>query len=97
VGRAGRGGDVPDDAVEQLGHAFAGLAADPHHVVGVAADDVRDLGGVLLRLGGRQVDLVEHRDDREVVLQGQVQVGQRLGLDTLGGVDQEDRTLAGGQ
>ena len=44
-----------------------------------------------------QVDLVEHRDDREVVLQGQVQVGQRLRLDALGGVDEEDRALAGGQ
>ena len=31
--------------------------------------------GVLLRLRRRQVDLVEHRDDREVVLHRQVEVG----------------------
>ena len=96
-GVAGRRRDPVDDPVEQLGDALAGLAADPQHVVGLAADDVRDLRGVLLGLGGRQVDLVEHRDDREVVLQRQVEVGQRLGLDALGGVDEEDGALAGGQ
>jgi hypothetical protein len=47
------------------------------------------------RVGGGQVDLVEHRDDRQVVLQRQVEVGQRLGLDALRGVDQQDRALAG--
>jgi hypothetical protein len=97
VGGAGRRGDLIDDAVEQFGHADTGLAADPQDVVGLAADDVGDLRGVLLRLGGRQVDLVEHRDDREVVLQREVQVGERLRLDALGGVDEQDRALAGGQ
>ena len=33
----------------------------------------------------------------EVVLEGQVQVGQRLGLDALRRVDQQHRALAGGQ
>jgi hypothetical protein len=97
LGLAGGGRDLLDDPVEQLGHADTGLAADPQDVLGLAADDVRDLLGVPLRLGGREVDLVEHRDDREVVLQRQVEVGERLGLDALGGVDQQDRTLAGGQ
>ena len=102
--RAGRGGRVADrgghlahDHVEQVGHALAGLGTDPQHVVGVAADDVRDLGRVPLRLRGRQVDLVQYRDDVQVVLQRQVQVGQRLRLDALRGVHQQHRTLAGGQ
>ena len=56
-----------------------------------------DLGRHPVGLGGRQVDLVEGGDDREVVLDGQVAVGQRLGLDALGGVDQQDDALAGGQ
>ena len=46
-------------------------------------------------LGRRQVDLVDDRDDRQVLAQGEVDVGQRLGLDPLGGVDHEDRALAG--
>ena len=49
------------------------------------------------RLGGGQIDLVEHRDDLQVVLDGEVEVGQRLRLDALGGVDEQDRALAGGE
>ena len=44
--------------------------------------------------GRRQVDLVEDRDDREALAHGEVDVGQRLGLDALRGVDHEDRALA---
>ena len=81
--------------VEQLGDAFAGLARYAQHVAGLAADDVGDLGGVAVRVGGRQVDLVQHRDDHEVAVQRQIQVGQRLRLDALGRVDQQHRALAG--
>ncbi len=102
--RAGRRVRVPDrrrhqahDLVEQLADSLAGLGADPQHVIRVAADDVRELGGVLLRLGRRQVDLVEHRDDLQVVLEREVEVGQRLGLDPLRGVDQQHAALARGQ
>ena len=83
------------DGVEDVGDALAGLRADPQHVVGVAADDPADLLGVLLRLRRRQVDLVEHRDDVQVVLEREVEVRQRLGLDALRGVDQQQRALAG--
>ena len=61
------------------------------------ADDLLDLLGHLLRIGAGEIDLVDHRDDGEVVLQGQVDVGQRLRLDALGGVDHQQRALAGGQ
>ena len=53
--------------------------------------------GVAVGLGRGQVDLVERGDDLEVVLEGQVAVGQGLGLDALGGVDEQDHALAGGQ
>ena len=55
------------------------------------------LGGVLLRLRRRQVDLVQHRDDVQVVLERQVEVGERLRLDALGGVDEQHGALAGGE
>ena len=90
VGVADRRRDVAADQVEQLLDALAGLGADPQHVVGVAADDVRDLGGVQVGLRRRQVDLVQHRDDVQVVLERQVEVGQRLRLDALRGVDEQD-------
>ena len=50
-----------------------------------------------LGVGGGQVDLVEDGHDLEVVLERLVAVGQGLGLDALGGVDQQHRPLAGGQ
>ena len=80
--------------VEQVGDALARLAGHPQHVAGLAADDVGDLGGVAVGVGGGQVDLVEHRDDVQVAVQRQVEVRQRLRLDALGGVDQQHRALA---
>ena len=52
---------------------------------------------VLLGLGRRQVDLVQHRDDLEVVLEREVEVRERLRLDALRGVDEQDRALARGE
>ena len=97
VSVADRVRDLAYDPVEQLGDTDAGLGAHPEHVVGVAADDVRQLGRVLLRLGGGEIDLVEHGDDDEVVLQREVEVGQRLRLDALGCVDEQDRAFASGK
>ena len=97
VGVADRRGHPVDHRVEHRGDAVTGLGADPQDAVGVAADEVGDLGGVALGVGRREVDLVEHGDDLEVVLHGQVEVGQGLRLDALRGVDQQDRALARGE
>jgi hypothetical protein len=83
--------------VQQFFHALPGLGRHPQHVAGVAADDAGQFLGVPLGLGRGQVDLVQHRDDLQVGFEGHVQVGQRLGLDALGCVDQQHRALAGGQ
>ena len=85
------------DGVEQLGHALAGLGRDAQDVLGGDAEHVLDLHRVAVGVGGRQVDLVERGDDLEVVLQRQVAVGQRLGLDALGGVDDQHHALARGE
>ena len=94
VGVTGRRRHFTHDVVEQVGHALASLAGNPQHIAGFAADDVGDLGGVAVRVGGGQVDLVEHRDDVQVAVQRQIEVGQRLGLDALGGVHQQHGALA---
>ena len=96
-GIAHRRRDLGHDRVQQLGNALAGLRRDPEHLGRIAADDPRHLGGVLVRLRARQVDLVEHRDDVQVGVQREVQVGQGLGLDPLRGIDQQHRALAGGE
>ena len=94
---AGGRRDVLDDGVEQLGHAVAGLGADPQDVLGRDAEHLLDLGRAAVGVGGGQVELVEAGDDLEVVLEGEVAVGEGLGLDALGGVDEQDHALAGGQ
>jgi hypothetical protein len=45
----------------------------------------------------RQVDLVDDRDDGEVLLHRQVDIGDGLGLDPLGGIHDQQRALAGAQ
>ena len=84
-----------DDGVEQFGHALAGLGRAFADGGPVQAEILFDLGRDLVRLGRRQVDLVDHRDDVQVVFHGQVEVGQGLGLDPLGGVDEQQGALAG--
>ncbi len=55
----------------------------------------RHLGRGAVRIGRRQVDLVHDRDDLEVVLDREVRVRERLRLDPLRRVDDEQRALAG--
>ena len=74
-----------------------GLAAGAQHLVGLDAEGLLHLGDDLVGPGDRQVDLVEHRHDGQVVLHGQVGVGDGLGLHALEGIDEQDDALAGGQ
>ncbi len=64
---------------------------------GVEADHLLDLLLDALGLGGRQVDLVEDRHDLVVGVDRLVDVGERLRLDALRGVDDQERALAGGE
>ena len=63
----------------------------------VEADHVFDLLPHALRLGRRKIDFVDDREDGQVVVDGEIAVGQRLGLDTLRGIDDEDRPFARGK
>ena len=61
------------------------------------AGELVQLGLGLGHVAGRQVDLVEHGDDLEVVVDRQVRVGDRLRLDPLRGVDEQHGAFAGRQ
>ena len=73
------------------------LGGDFRGVLGGQADDIFNLVLHPLGVGGGQVDFVEHRENLQIVLKGQIGVGQGLGLDALGGVHDEHRPLAGRQ
>ena len=70
------------------------LRAGEDRAARVEADDLLDLAPRLVRLRAGQVDLVDDRDDLEVVLDRQVGVGERLRLDALRRVDEQQRALA---
>ena len=92
---AGRRGHPLDDRVEDVGDAVARLGGDAQHVGRVVAEQIGDLDGRPVRVGCGEVDLVRDGDDLEPVLDREVGVRERLRLDTLRGVDHEQRALAG--
>ena len=79
------------------------MGADPlfgtgqNGIMGIDTDDILDLLLDPLRIGGRQIDLVQHRKNLKVDIQGEIDVGQCLGLDPLRCVNHQQPTLAGGQ
>ena len=96
-GVAARRRDAGDDRLQHLFHPDPGLGRDVERVPGVGAEQVGDLLRDPLRLGAGQVDLVDHRDQLQPVLDREVGVGDGLRLDPLGGVHDQQRALAGGE
>ena len=89
------GRDPVDDRLEDLRDAGPLLRRGEDDLLARDREDVLQLLHDDLGLRRREVDLVEDRDDREALAQGEVDVGERLGLDALGCVHDEDRALAG--
>ena len=73
------------------------LAEIADGVRGIDADHVLDLLLDAVGVGRRQVDLVQDGQDLEVVVERLIDVGERLRLDALAGIDDQDRALAGGE
>ena len=86
-----------DDGLEDFLGADPFLGARENRSRGRKPDDVFDLSACLLRLCARQIDLVDDRDDLEAVVHREIRVGQRLCLDTLRCIDEQERSFAGGQ
>jgi len=91
------GRDAIDDRLENLLDPDALLGGAPDVAEGVEAQFGVDLLQDTVHVRRQEVDLVDDGDDGQVVLHGQVEIGDRLGLDALGGVDQQEHPLAGGE
>ena len=94
VGEPFGAGIARDDRLEDLWDARAVLGRREDDLLARDREHVLQLIDDRVRVRGRQVDLVEDRDEREVLAQREVDVGERLGLDALRRVDDEDRPLA---
>ena len=86
-----------DDRLQHVRHSLACLGGDEERVRGIKPDHVLDLLAHPAGLGGRQVDLVEDRNDLVIVVDRLIDIGKRLCLHPLTGIDDEERTLAGGK
>jgi hypothetical protein len=86
-----------NDLIQQVRYALPRLRRYPEYLIGITAHDLCQFGGVLVRLRTRQIDLVEDWNDVQVRIYGEVEVGQRLGFNTLRGIDEEYCAFAGGQ
>ena len=89
--------DTLDHRLEDLVDPDSLLCGGQQALGGVQSDDVVDLLARALRLGALHVDLVDDRDDGQVVLERHVGIGERLRLDALRGVHDEQGALAGGE
>ena len=92
-----RGRDACHEGLQERCHARAGLGADAQDPGGIDADDVLDLRRYARGIRLREIDLVEHRQDFEALVDRGIAIGDRLRLDALGGVHHEQGTLARGQ
>src|SRR6187455_1019586 len=86
-----------DDGLEDLNDSRASLATRENRLAGIETDDLLDLPARLFGLGAGQVDLVDNRNDLEVVLDGEIGICQRLRLDALRGIDEQQCAFASGQ
>ena len=94
----GRGrGDAFYDRLKDFLDADPGLGTGGNGLLGGDGQEILELFFDRREIRVREVDLVDDRDDREFLFVGQMDIGHRLGLDTLGGVDNQDRPFAGGQ
>ena len=61
----------------------------------ITAEQINHLLRHARYIGRWQVNFVEHRDNREVLLHRQVHISQRLRLDPLAGIHHQHRAFAG--
>ena len=85
------------DSLQHVGHADAGLGADRNGVGGVQSDGLLDRLLGAHDVGRGQIDLVNHGNDLQPVIDRQVSISQGLRLDALRGIDDQQRALAGSQ
>ena len=86
--------DALDDRLQDLVDPDTLLGRSQDAVITRQAHDTFDLFTHNLRLSAGQVDLVDDGHDLEVVLEGQVDVGERLCFHALRCVDDQQRAFA---
>ena len=84
------------DGFEDFVDADAHLGAAIDRFLGGDLEDVLDLFVHRGDVGVRQIDLVDHRHDRQALLMREVDVGDGLRFDALRRIHDQKRAFAGG-
>ena len=96
VGVALRRRNLLHNRFEDLVDADARFTRRRDGLRSIEADALFDVFPRALDVGARKVDLVEHRDDLEIVVEREVDIGKRLRLHALRRVDDQNGALTGG-
>ena len=89
-----RSGQPFNNGLKYFGDTQACLGRAFHGIRAVKADNVLYFFLDLFLMGGGQVDFVEDRDNFYILVHGQVDIAQGLGLDALGGIDYQKSPFA---
>ena len=94
VGIALGGWNPLDDRGQEVVDPDAGLGAGLDHLRGFDGEALLHLTEHLVHPGVHEIDLVDHRHDRQIQVDRRVGIGHRLGLDSLKGIDEQQRAFA---
>ena len=92
-----RRGNVRDNVLKHLLDVQSDLGGDLRSILGGQSDDVLDFLFDVCRVCARQVNLVDDRQDLQIVVECQIGIGKRLRLDALRRIHDEHRALARGE
>src|SRR5262249_28378221 len=92
-----RGRQALDNGFKHGFDVEARFGRDPDSCRRIDTDNILDLLLDAVFIGRRQINLVEDGQDLEIVIEGLIDVGERLRLDALARVNHEDGALAGGK
>ena len=97
VGVACRSRNVGNNLLEHGVDIYICLRGDLGRVLGGNADNVLDFIYYSVGVSARQVDLVDDGHDFKSAVDREVRIGEGLSLDSLRSVDDENRSLTGGE
>ncbi|MNG89131.1 hypothetical protein D3C79_479860 [compost metagenome] len=89
--------DITHQTLQHFRHANAGFCRAAHRVSRINAHDIFDFLCGAIWIGGRQVNLVQHRHHFQIHVQCGIAVSQGLGFYALPGIHHQQCTFTGGQ
>ena len=94
IGIARGRGNIGDNLFKNILNIQSHLRGNGGTALGGNADDVLDFGARMLYVGRGKVDLIDNRKDFQVIVDCEIGICQRLRLNALRCIHNEDRALA---